>query len=217
MFSDTSTNTEIRKTSKNNMSKFINDSSTNEITKVNKSIIEDGELPVTLKGLMNNAISNIEADWEKTLPMKKTKIEMLHTEVALLDCIHKLRLALRTDCANCESAIELLEQVNQLELINAFMLTKHTEVVDTIRKISKYVGNPNEWELDEQATIKHFEKAKQVRAKADAVFNKFVTLFIVPDGKTFQDVFDKEVEDFNKKTKNLPSDQIYGLTSDTLF
>lgn len=217
MFSDSSTNTEIRRTSKNHVSKFLNDSSVSEMTKLNKSIKEDSELPAPLKGLMNNAISNIEAGWEKTEPMKKTKIELLHTEVTLLDCIHKLRLALRTDRANCEAALKLLDQVNELELLNAFMLTKHTEVVDTIRKISKYVGNVIDWDLDEQAINKHVEKAKQVRSKADAVFNRFVTLFVVPDGKTFQDVFDKEVEDFNIKTKNLACDQIYGLTSDTFF
>ena len=34
------------------------------------------------------------------------------------------------------------------------------------------------------------------------------------DGKSFDEIFNKEVEDFFTKTKHLACDQIYGLTSD---
>lgn len=217
MFSEPNSSSQIIKISKNHAADSVphmNDSSSKEISLVTKQINQDGELPVELKGVMTNAISNIETEFKKTIPIKRTKVEILHTEVCLLDHIHKLRLALRTDHADCDSALKALEGVNELEFINAFMLIKHKEVVDTIKKVSKYVGNASEWDLNEEETLKHNEKAKQIRSKADAIFNKFVALFIVPDGKTFQDVFNEGVEDWNTKTEGMDCNQIYGLTSD---
>ncbi|XP_025415954.1 hepatoma-derived growth factor-related protein 2 isoform X2 [Sipha flava] len=191
----------------------INDTVTKELNQVSKKIDEDEELPAALKDLMTGALSNIETGWKKTGTKKISKVEILHTEVDLLDYIHKLRSALRTDSADCEAALELLERISELQ-INALMLKKHQEIVDTIKKVTKYIGNANEWNLSEEEIIEHTEKATQVRRKAETVFNKFASYFIVPKGQTFQEVYAKEVEDFFLKTKNMDCSQIYGLTSD---
>lgn len=133
-----------------------------------------------------------------------------------MDNVHKLRLALRTDHANYQLALDILEQISELK-IKPLMLKKHREIVDTIRKVTKYVGNPEEWKLNQQDTINHIEKATQIRRKADVVFNKFASLFTIPDGQIFEEFFIKEVEDFFTKTKHLACDQIYGLTSENHF
>lgn len=180
---------------------------------MNNEISEDNELPVAIKDLMVGALTHIETDWKRAGPKKITKIDLLHTEVDLLDYIHKLRLALRTDHADCDGALELLEHIVELQ-INALMLKKHQEIVETIKHVTRYTGNAKEWNLSKEETIEHDEKSTLIRRKAEIVFNKFVSLFTVSDGQSFDEIFNKEVEEFFTKTKHLACDQIYGLTSD---
>lgn len=218
MFSDTGSASETRKTSKTYVASsiHINDTASKDIQNVSNSITEDNDLPIDLKGLMVGALSNIESGWKKTVPKKSINIELLSIEVNLLDYIHKLRLALRTDHANYQVALDVLEKLNDLQ-INALMLIKHKEIVDTIKKVTKYVGNLAAWSLSKQQTAEHIEKCTRIRNKAEIMFNKFKSLFTIPDGETFQDTYNREVEDFFTKTKNLTCDQIYGLTSDKYY
>lgn len=180
---------------------------------MDNEISEDGELPVVLKDIMVGTLSNIETGWVKAGPKKITKIDLLHTECDLLDYIYKLRMALRTDRVDYEVALELLEHIIELQF-NALMLKKHQEIVDTIKQVTRYTGNAKEWNLNEEETILHNEKSTIIRRKAEIIFNKFISLFTVSDGQSFDDIFNKEVEDFFTKTKHLSCDQIYGLTSD---
>lgn len=180
---------------------------------IDGEISEDSEIPVVIKDLMVGALSNIETGWIKAGPKKITKIDILHTEVDLLDYIHKLRMALRTDHADYEVALVLLENITELQ-VNALMLKKHQEIVNTIKSLTRYTGNAREWNLNEEETILHNEKSSLIRRKAEVIFNKFISLFTVTDGQSFEEIFNKEVEEFFTKTKHLACDQIYGLTSD---
>ncbi|XP_026822063.1 hepatoma-derived growth factor-related protein 2-like [Rhopalosiphum maidis] len=210
------TNSDTRKISKSHSAAsipHINNSATKNLEQVNNEISEDSELPVAIKDLMVGALSSIETSWKKTGPKKITKIDLLHTEVDLLDYIHKLRIALRTDHADYEGALDLLEHIIELQ-INALMLKKHQEIVETIKQVTRYTGNAKEWNLNEEEIVLHEEKSTQIRRKAEIVFNKFISLFTVSDGQSFDEIFNKEVEDFFTKTKHLACDQIYGLTSD---
>jgi len=210
------TNADTRKVSKSHSAvslPHINNSINKNLEQVTNEINEDNELPVAIKDLMVGALSNIETGWKKTGPKKITKIDLLHTEVDLLDYIHKLRIALRTDHADYERALELLEHIIELQ-VNALMLKKHQEIVETIKQVTRYTGNAKEWNLNEEETVLHNEKSSQIRRKAEIIFNKFISLFAVSDGKSFDEIFNKEVEDFFTKTKHLACDQIYGLTSD---
>ncbi|XP_025195195.1 hepatoma-derived growth factor-related protein 2-like [Melanaphis sacchari] len=209
------TNSDIRKISKHSAASvpYINTSENKNLEQVNNEISEDNELPVAIKDLMVGALSSIETGWKKAGPKKITKIDILHTEVDLLDDIHKLRIALRTDHADYDGALDLLEHIVELQ-INALMLKKHQEVVETIKQVIRYTGNAKEWNLNEEETILHDEKSSQIRRKAEIVLNKFISLFAVSDGQSFDEIFNKEVEEFFTKTKHLACDQIYGLTSD---
>jgi len=168
---------------------------------------------VVIKDIMVGSMSNIETGWVKAGPKKISKIDLLHTEVDLLDYIHKLRIALRTDHADYEAALELLDHIVELQM-NALMLKKHQEIVETIKQVTRYTGNAKEWNLNEEETNLHNEKSTIIRRKAEVIFNKFISLFAVSDGQSFEETFNKEVEDFFTKTKHLACDQIYGLTSD---
>jgi len=183
---------------------------------IDGEISEESEIPVAIKDLMVGALSKLETGWIKAGPKKISKIDLLHTEVDLLDYIHKLRMALRTDHADYEVALELLERIVELQ-INALMLKKHQEIVDTIKSVTRYTGNAKEWSLNEEETILHNEKSTLIRRKAEIILNKFISLFTVSDGQSFEEIYNKEVEKFYIKTKHLACDQIYGLTSDKDF
>lgn len=215
MFSDTVSNTETKKTSKTviTLMEHINDSETKEIQQISNKLKEETGLSNSLKSAMITKLTKLDTKWSKVLPSKEENIDILHTEIDLLDSVHKLRLALRTDNANYETALDMLEQISELQ-IEPLMLKKHKEIVDTIRKVSKYVGNPEEWKLSEEEAIKHTEKATQIRRKADVVLNKFALLFTIPDGQLFEEHFKKELEEFFLKTEDLTCDQICGLTSE---
>ncbi|KAL5235260.1 hypothetical protein ACI65C_002670 [Semiaphis heraclei] len=216
-FKTKDTNSETRKTSSKSTSSTIphvNLTSTdNELEEINNEVTEESELPVVIKDIMVGSLSNIETSWVKAGPKKISKIDLLHTEVDLLDYIHKLRMALRTDRADYEVAIELLDYIIELQ-INAIMLKKHQEIVETIKQVTRYTGNAKEWNLNEEETNLHNEKSTIIRRKAEVIFNKFISLFTVSEGQTFEETFNKEVEEFFTKTKHLACDQIYGITSD---
>jgi len=219
MFPDTDSNSEIQKTSQSNepsKSLQTNNIEKEEMSHVTEQIHNDKELPPKLRNVLLNSVAIIDTDWQKTTSNKSSTVELLNTEVDLLDCIHKLRMALRTDHANYQVALESLEQMSVLQM-NTLMLKKHKEIVDTIKKVAKYVGNIENWELNPQEAKEHNEKITQVRRKAETVLNKCISLFTVPDGKTFHEIYTKEVEDFYTKTKHLPCDQLYGLTSDKML
>lgn len=219
LFLDTSLSSETKKTQKPEVtvpSSPVNESTVEDIHQVANKIKEDSELPVELKAVIVESISNMESGWKRTTQNKLTNIELLHTEVEMLDCIQTLRFSLRTEQADYERAFDALDRFRELQ-INALMLKKHREVVDTVKQVAKYIGNIEEWDLNEQEIKEHREKIDLVRRKAIKLYHKCVSLFTVPDGESFQEIFSKEVDDFCAKTKHLTSDQIYGMTSDKLI
>ncbi|XP_050428384.1 hepatoma-derived growth factor-related protein 2 isoform X2 [Adelges cooleyi] len=203
----------VNKTKSHSTTPIINDSVSKEMKQISKKINQDDELPANLKNLMKGAIDHLDVEWSKVTTSKAVKVECLTTEVDLLDCVYHLRMALRTDKADCDKAIKILDQMAELK-INTLMLKKHSEVVDTVKKVTMYIGNRKEWETNDEEANEMSEKTAKVRRKANMVFNKFRALFTVPDGQSFLDTFKKEVDDFYTKTKHLACDQIYGLISE---
>lgn len=175
---------------------------------------EDNKIPI-LKRYIVNAVSN-EEEIKRSPTSIITRIKLLQMELDLLDYIHILRLSLQINLTDFNQALELLEQINELK-VNSYMLIKHQYVVDTIEKVTKYIGNKNILDLTKKEAIKYTKKTFQIRYKAQTVLNKFKSLFTVLDGQTFQEVYDKELQYFLMKTKHLSLDQIYGSTSDSPF
>lgn len=173
-------------------------SASKEVKLCNKN---NSDPPSILNDLISNTSSDIDKDWMIVDPNKSAKIDSLQKEVNLLDHVHQLRLSLRTTHANYEKALETLQKLCDLN-IDAIMLLKNKDVIDTIVKVTKYIGNAREWNVSEEEVLQHDEKARQIRCKARLVFYMFKSLFTVPDGKTFQEVYIQEVNNFLAKTKD---------------
>lgn len=213
MFLDTSLNPETENTLESTPipSLHINNSVSEETIKLSN---KNNNSFSGLKEILTDFLSSLETKFkEQELDAKKiAQMELLQVEVDTLDCIHKLRYALSIKHFNYEMALQSLEQIKKLK-INALMLIKHQVIVDTIIKVTKYVGNASEWKLSEQEAVKHSEEAAKVRHMAQTIHHKFVSLFTKRNVKEFKTIYDKRVNEFKTKTKDLDLDQIYGCTS----
>ncbi|XP_016662007.1 uncharacterized protein LOC100574459 isoform X3 [Acyrthosiphon pisum] len=193
------------------------DSVSKKISLVNNSLHERNP-PNNLNKNFMGSLSNVEVEWKKMESNKADKVNLLRTEVNLLDCVNKLSSALSINYSKLsyEMALKSLEEISELQF-NALMLKKHRCIIDKITKVTKYVGDVNNWSLSDQEAIEHMDKAHQIRCKARKVLNKCKSLFTLIDGKTFQEIYNQEVDMFIAKTRHLSNDQIYGCTSDKLY
>lgn len=53
------------------------------------------------------------------------------------------------------------------------MLKKHPNVVETIKRIRRYVGNIKDWKFTDEERAVFNENAEKVRHLSDSIYNKF--------------------------------------------
>lgn len=87
-----------------------------------------------------------------------------------------LKLSIRIEAPNVDKGIELLNDYKNLE-ITPLMLKKNPYCVETIRKLRRYIGNVNNWEMSKAEKNDFMEKAKKVRAGAEDIYNQFKVTF----------------------------------------
>ncbi len=178
---------------------------------------ERSELPKTVKKDFKKSLKK-KADESKSQKQSITDnehLEYLKVEVHLLDADCRIKTSLGLAGANCEECLSAMDEILDLKL-NALILKKHPEVVDTVKKLRKYVGNVTQWKLTPEQERQFQEGAHRIRAKAETMYNKFQSLFLIPQGKSFWDVYSNEVNSFQQKTNNMSVNEIYGLVKEPL-
>ncbi|XP_065208771.1 PC4 and SFRS1-interacting protein-like [Planococcus citri] len=187
-----------------------------------------------LKSLLNKTDNSdlpqkIKKDFKKSLKkrVEETKqasaevyadnenLELIKIEVQLLDADCRIKSSLNLVSANCDECLQAMDEILDLKL-NALMLKKHPEVVDTVKKLKKYVGNLSEWKLTREQEEAFIRGAEKIRAKAEHIYNKFQSLFTIPNGRNFFEVYSDEVAKFQEKTNNLPVNQLYRLVKEPI-
>lgn len=105
-------------------------------------------------------------------PVKKN---LLENQYELIQVIQEIKMALGLEQADVERAVELLEtfKVKNLEHITDIMLLKYPNVVDSIKRLKKYIGNLNSWGMEEEQVEQFQEKAEKIRSIATVVYDKF--------------------------------------------
>lgn len=196
---------------------FVNDSTTNlNINQAINDIQQDPKLPFELKDVIFKSLLFVKSEWKRNEQNKLSDCDLLQTENKMLDCIICLRSSLKIDHVIYEMALDALDKLSELQ-INALMLKKNREVVDTVIQVTNYVEDPEQNVLNEQEIDERREKRNLMCHKALTLYNKFISLFNVPKGRSFQEIFTKEVDAFNKKTKHLTRYQKCSITSDKLI
>lgn len=184
-----------------------------------KSQIEGGEfIPEDIKKQIEHS-KRLEAEKksilkkDRVVDQKKKKLQWLRVESRLveLDTLIKGRLGLTK--AEPDSCLAHLDEMSALT-IYPLMLKKHPRIVETIKRLRRYVGNVEEWDYSDEEKAIFATKARQIRDKADHIYNKFKTMFTVPEGRTFWQAFSDHVTLFNKHTSHLGGKKLYFLTVD---
>ncbi|KAK3926269.1 Hepatoma-derived growth factor [Frankliniella fusca] len=166
--------------------------------------IELGEyLPDTIK-------KQLEGKAELTDAQKK---EWLKQEAHLLELDAHIRSSLSLANADARRCLKLMDEMLIVN-IDPLMLKKHPNIVETVKKLQRYIGNTSKWGLSEEETEKFNASCDQIRLKANHMYHKFKKLFAVPNNTSFWEIFHQEVERFNEAVKHLPRDQVYALVVD---
>ncbi|CAG5096151.1 Similar to Hdgf: Hepatoma-derived growth factor (Mus musculus) [Cotesia congregata] len=141
------------------------------------------------------------------------KTKRLRTESQLIELNNQIKSYLSLEQADTDKCLRAMDDVLGLT-IDSLMLKKHSNVVETVKRLRRYIGNLSEWSLSEEAVKNFKQKAQQIREKADEMYNKFKTLFIIPDGQSFWQTFSEQVTQFKEVTKNMSEPTIFGLLVD---
>lgn len=168
------------------------------------------------------AVKSMEEFTKDKLQEKKREYEeddrtfaILHVEGRLLQLDLKIRSSLGLNKAEPEECLNCMDEFSNLP-ITALMLKKNPEVVETFKRLRRYVGNTLIWNMNDDETKAFNDKAQNIRNKADHIFNKMKGLFTVPEGKSFWSVFTTQLVDFNKVTRKLSQADFYAITEDPI-
>lgn len=151
----------------------------------------------------------------KSPEINSSESTLLQTEINLLDYVHELCLSLKINSFNYCNAMKSLEKINTLKL-TAQLIKKHSNIANIIKKITTFIGSKNISELSEQEAINYSTISFNIRCQARKVLNTFASLFTVPDGKTFKEVFGEDYKHYIMMSNNLSLDNIYISSTDLI-
>ncbi|KAJ6643145.1 Hepatoma-derived growth factor [Pseudolycoriella hygida] len=128
-------------------------------------------------------------------------------ESNLLEHDHMIKSCIQLTSADVDRAVELMSSYSELKFTK-FMLKKHPIVVETIKKLRRYVGNTKNWGFTEEQKVQFDEKAAKVRNLAESIYSVFKSLFDVPEGRAFLDIFNEEVRLLKEKVGHMTPEEL---------
>lgn len=139
--------------------------------------------------------------------------ETYNTESALLQIELQIRTALSLKGADTKTCLEQLDRLKNLN-VTALMLKKHSQIVRTIKKLRRYVGNTICWNMTDEESDEFNANADKIRAKAEEIVNNFKTLFFQPTNASFWDHFSNELAEFKTKTKHMTMEDVFAIITE---
>ncbi|XP_076636162.1 JIL-1 anchoring and stabilizing protein isoform X1 [Colletes latitarsis] len=147
------------------------------------------------------------------LHRKTNKLRWLRIEAQLLQLDANIKSNLGLDRANPDVCLQAMDDMLSLT-IDPLMLKKHPHIVETVKRLRRYIGNLADWKLNEEEEANFKQKAEQIRQKAEHIYNKFKAMFTIPEGQSFWQSFSDQVVHFKKLTKDMPEEKVFSLMSD---
>ncbi|XP_011640852.1 PC4 and SFRS1-interacting protein isoform X1 [Pogonomyrmex barbatus] len=144
---------------------------------------------------------------------KTYKLRWLRIEAQLLQLDAQIKSNLGLDRANTDKCLQAMDEILALS-IDPLMLKKHPHIVETVKRLRRYIGNLGEWKLSEEEGAIFKQKAEQIRQKAEHIYNKYKVMFTIPEGQSFWQSFSDQVVHFKKLTKDMPEEKVFSLMSD---
>ncbi|CAL1688432.1 unnamed protein product [Lasius platythorax] len=184
-----------------------------------KAQLESGEvLPEHVKDSLDFNVS-VPEDEKRLLTKdgavhrKTYKLRWLRIEAQLLQLDAQIKSNLGLDRANTDKCLQAMDDILALS-IDPLMLKKHPHIVETVKRLRRYIGNLGEWKLTEEEGAIFKQKAEQIRQKAEHIYNKYKAMFTIPEGQSFWQSFSSQVGHFKELTKNMPEEKVFSLMSD---
>lgn len=147
------------------------------------------------------------------LHRKTNKLRWLRIEAQLLQLDAQIKSNLGLDRANPDKCLQAMDDMLSLP-IDPLMLKKHPHIVETVKRLRRYIGNLADWKLNEEEEATFKQKAEQIRQKAEHIYNKFKAMFTIPEGQSFWQSFSDQVVHFKELTKDMPEEKVFSLMSD---
>ncbi|XP_076245523.1 JIL-1 anchoring and stabilizing protein isoform X2 [Calliopsis andreniformis] len=147
------------------------------------------------------------------LHRKTNKLRWLRIEAQLLQLDAQIKSNLGLDRANPDKCLQAMDDMLSLP-IDPLMLKKHPHIVETVKRLRRYIGNLTDWKLNEEEEATFKQKAEQIRQKAEHIYNKFKAMFTIPEGQSFWQSFSDQVVHFKELTKDMPEEKVFSLMSD---
>lgn len=163
-------------------------------------------------------VNKVETDKREQAPGDNTNIReatrLLETEKNIVQFDIDIKSSLQLSSADPAKCIDILECYKDQDL-TALMLKKNPNVVETIKRLRRYVGNIKDWNMTEDQRVDFNGKALKVRKLSESIYNSFKKLFpSIPLNVSFWTGFTNEANRFKELTKDLPQDELLALTNE---
>ncbi|XP_008195560.1 uncharacterized protein Jasper isoform X1 [Tribolium castaneum] len=150
----------------------------------------------------------------KLINSKYKRVERLRAESSLVELDAKIKNCLGLNKAEPKKALEFLDSLLEINM-DEIMLKKHSHVVEMIRRLRKYVGNLEEWNLPPEELETFNNDAQKVRTKADEIYKKFKSVCKLPAGSVnFWDGFNDIVRKFREDCIHLNNREVFVLCAE---
>lgn len=172
-------------------------------------------IPESFVDDFNLTEAEIKRDAEmKLINSKYKRVERLRAESSLVELDAKIKNCLSLSKADPKKALEFLDSMLEVNM-DEIMLKKHSHVVEMIRRLRKYVGNIEEWNLTPDELEIFNSDAQKVRNKADEIYKKFKTVIKLPEGSVnFWDGFNEVVRKFREDCIHLNNREVFVLCAE---
>lgn len=184
-----------------------------------KAQLESGEiLPEQVKDRLDFNVHVPEEDKrllakDGALHRKTNKLRWLRIEAQLLQLDAQIKSNLGLERADPDKCLQAMDDMLSLP-IDPLMLKKHPHIVETVKRLRRYIGNLGDWKLNEEEESVFKQKAEQIRQKAEHIYNKFKAMFTIPEGQSFWQSFSDQVVHFKELTKDMSEEKVFSLMSD---
>ncbi|KAL1513093.1 hypothetical protein ABEB36_002562 [Hypothenemus hampei] len=191
-----------------------------KVLQIQNAILKDGKVPsdqLIHTSLTSEHIQEI--FYARDVENKKVRLERLKRESQFLNWDSQIKSHLGLDKASPELALNNLKNFSTFEKdLDALTFKKHSHVVDTIRRLQKYVGNTEEWTMNQNEYEIFAKKSEQIRTEAEKIYNKMQNIIEESEREDqkgpFWDIFMKSVATFRTNCQDLTENEILSLCSE---
>ncbi|XP_066154172.1 uncharacterized protein Jasper isoform X2 [Euwallacea fornicatus] len=169
-------------------------------------IMDIGKTPEDVKEIL----------YTQDIESKRWRLNRLKKEAELVTWDTQIKNSLGLDIAMPDEAIKNIKDFWKFDKhLDLLMFKKHPHVLDTIRRLRKYVGNVSEWVMSAEDSDIFAKKTETIRTEAERIYNRVKTVLDMNEKSgTFWDNFMELVAEFRKKCRDMEEKDVLVLCAE---